>query len=492
MARLTVALLSLALIGCSPEPDKTSDPTLVVDPTPDPIDPKEPTDTEITCDSVDRANCVEIAAGDSAALQDAVNTLEDDSAIVLAEGTYVLDNQVTVRGSDGFTLIGQGIDVTILDFSTQMTQANGVDIVGDDVHVEGFTIHEAQKDGLRIEESDGVVIRAIKANWENENDSTNGAYGLYPVRVSHVLMEDSEAYNASDAGIYVGQCQHAIVRNNTAMRNVAGIEIENTQFADVYGNHAEDNTGGLVVFDLPGNPVVGRDVLIRDNTIVRNNRENFASPGTTVALIPPGTGTFAMASRRIEITGNTFDTNDTADIALLSGFIVDGNPASWYVPNADLIGDISGIEAELFADADGIHTFRTFDVYVHDNTHAGSGTSPYLDIVNDPDNPANVFGLLHLALGGPPLGNVLYDAIGESMFSATDAVGNSNDNRICVVANEGVNLMSIDLEAIDADINQYGPRGDVWISEMLYQPAAPFAPFDCVGPALIGPDSVDQ
>ena len=318
--------------------------------------PPEP----VTCDNQTvRTNCVEIPAGDVQALLDAVNSLEDDTAIVLAEGTYTLDNQVAVRSVEGISLLGQGIDNTILDFSTTKIQVNGVDIVGDDMHVEGFTINEAPKDGLRIEDSDGVIIRAIKVTWDNENDSENGAYGIYPVRVSNVLMEDSEAYNASDAGIYVGQCQHAIVRNNIAKQNVAGIEIENTQFADVYGNLAEDNTGGLVVFDLPGNPVIGHDVLIRDNIIINNNRTNFA-PGGTVRSIPVGTGTFAMASRRVEIRDNTYENNNTVDIALLSGAAIEPDPAQWYLPNEKLVGDISQIDpADLSSDGAGVVNIRS-------------------------------------------------------------------------------------------------------------------------------------
>ena len=69
----------------------------------------------ISCADVDRANCVEIAAGDVDALQETVNTLEDDSAIVFGEGTFSFDDALTVRGADGVTIIGQGIDRTLLD-----------------------------------------------------------------------------------------------------------------------------------------------------------------------------------------------------------------------------------------------------------------------------------------------------------------------------------------------------------------------------------------
>ncbi len=191
-----------------------------------------------TCAEFD-GQCFEVGADDEDGLQVAANSLEDGGALVLGLGVFELDNQVTIR-ADGVTVCGQGKgsegsfdEGTTLDFATQLTQSNGLDIVGDDVVVRDLAIVDAKKDGLRIEDSQGVTIQRVRATWRNLEDSSNGSYGIYPVKVSHVLIEDSEAYNSSDAGIYVGQCQHAIVRNNVAMGNVAGIEIENTQFADV-------------------------------------------------------------------------------------------------------------------------------------------------------------------------------------------------------------------------------------------------------------------
>ncbi|MEQ1569537.1 MAG: parallel beta-helix domain-containing protein [Myxococcota bacterium] len=426
----------------------------------------------VTCADVDRANCIEVAAGDTQSLQDAANTLEPDTAFVLAAGTYVFDNALTLRGADSITIIGQGIDETVLDFAGVQTQTNGIDIVGDDVHVEGLTVTDSKKDGIRIEDSDGVVIRGVKVTWSAGPVSSNGAYGIYPVRVTDVLLEDSEAYNASDAGIYVGQCQRAIVRNNIAKQNVAGLEIENTQFADVYGNWVEDNTGGLVVFDLPGNPVIGRDIAIHDNDIVNNNRPNFA-PGGTVQQIPAGTGTFAMASRRVEITGNRYENNGTVDVAVISGLVVESDPALWYIANEALVGDVSGLE--LPGDGAGLQNFRTYDVYVHDNSHVGSGTAP-----DGGDVALRELGfLLFVVYAGTPVDTVLYDAIGETSFDPVDPAGNTNDNRICVGDTPGVTFGSLDLANLAT-----APQ-----LSRVYRPAAPFAPFGCVGPTPIGPDA---
>jgi parallel beta-helix repeat protein len=427
----------------------------------------------ITCADVDRTNCVFIEAGDSQGLLDTANLLEDDSAIVLAEGTWVLDNAVTFRSVTGITFIGQGMGKSVLDFGTVANQVNGVDVIVDDFHIEGMTVLDATKDAVRIEDSSDIVIRGVETTWTNEDDPANGAYGIYPVQVERVLMEDNVASNAADAGIYVGQCQHAIVRNNTASGNVAGLEIENTQFADVYGNTVVDNTAGLVVFDLPGNPVIGRDVHIHDNVITDNNRANFA-PGGTVAQIPAGTGTFVLASRRVVITGNTYARNNTTDIAVLSGFVVEGDPAQWYTPTEDVVGDISGLELE--SDKTGYYNYRTLDVWVHGNTHEGSGTEA--DLSSLKVRPMGF--LLGIMYGAETIDTVLYDAIGESSFDVSDPALNSNDNRICVGTDTGLTFASLNLEVVSEE--------DFPQLSMIYRPDAPFTPFDCTGVEPIAPE----
>ncbi|MEZ4269575.1 MAG: parallel beta-helix domain-containing protein, partial [Myxococcota bacterium] len=304
--------------------------------------------------------------------------------------------------------------------------------------------------------------RRVKVTWTAGVSSENGAYGLYPVRCQEVLMEDSEAWFASDAGIYVGQSRHVIVRNNIAKKNVAGLEIENTQFADVYGNTVEENTAGLVVFDLPGNPVVGRDVKIHDNSIRNNNEPNFA-PGGVVSVLPAGTGTFALASRRVEISGNTYANNNTVDIAILNGLVFESDEAKWEIARADLVGDISGLV--LAETTDGVANYATSEILISGNTHSGSGTSP------DVESPSKreLGFLIGLLYGDTPVDTVLYDAIGEASFSATVPGDNSNTNHICVSGETGATFASLDIEKL-----QKAP-----VLANVYRPAAPFVPFDC-------------
>ncbi len=56
------------------------------------------------------------------------------------------------------------------------------------------------------------------------------------------LHVSGAAIGASDAGIYGGQCSQIVVHNSRAEFNVAGIEIENSPFADVHGNSASTNS----------------------------------------------------------------------------------------------------------------------------------------------------------------------------------------------------------------------------------------------------------
>lgn len=470
---LPLASLSLLSLGCSGGDDgksatgggsgTTGDGGVDTGDTGGP--PAEPFPTT-SCD--DWANpCIEVMAGDNDTLFETVNLLENGMTIVLGAGTWTLDNQVTLRGASGVTLIGQGMDLTTLDFALEEVQTNGIDVIGDEFIVQDLTVKDAKKDGIRVEDSNGVTMRRVRATWSTPESSENGAYGLYPVKSTRVLIEDCEAFHASDAGIYVGQTLYTIVRRNTAMGNVAGIEIENTQYADVYDNTATENTGGLLIFDLPGNPIIGRDIWVHDNVITDNNTPNFA-PGGTVSMIPAGTGTVVLATRRLVLENNEYANNNSADIAIFSGLVVEGNTSDWYLTNDELVGDSSGLA--LPSDDAGVYNYRTEDIVVSNNLHSGSGTAP--DMTNLIDREIGF--LLGLVYGEERVDDVLYDSIEESAFSATDASGNSNDNHICIGTNGAGSFASLNLEVLATQVLDTGAS-----PEDLFRPPAPFTPFDC-------------
>ncbi len=157
-------------------------------------------------------------------------------------------------------------------------------------------------------------------------DTKNGAYGLYPVESEDVLIDSCIAIGASDAGVYVGQSENIIVRNTEAYFNVAGIEIENSYYADVYNNVAENNTAGILVFDLPDLPKQGgKFVRVFNNISSNNNTENFAPEGNIVGQVPKGTGLVIRANRHVEVFKNTFENNSTIGVALVAGDLESGD-----------------------------------------------------------------------------------------------------------------------------------------------------------------------
>lgn len=217
------------------------------------------------------------------------------------------------------TIRGAGPEKTILSFRDQQAGNDGLLVTGDGFVVEDLAIENTAGNAIKVLGADGVTFRRVRVEWTEGSKSTNGAYGFYPVQCRNVLIEECVAIAAADAGIYVGQCQNVIVRRNRAERNVAGIEIENTLDADVYDNVATDNTGGIMVFDLPGLPVTnGGRTRVYNNRIEKNNHVNFAPKGNMVADVPQGTGMMLLAANQVEVFDNDIVDHDTANVLIVS------------------------------------------------------------------------------------------------------------------------------------------------------------------------------
>ncbi|MAO40688.1 MAG: hypothetical protein CMK70_10845 [Pseudohongiella sp.] len=254
-----------------------------------------------------------------AELQLALLEAEPGSVITLPAGRFGFDRSLTLN-TDGITLRGAGMHETILTFQDQVAGAEGLLVNASNFTIEDLAIEDTLGDALKIARGDHIVIRRVRTEWTNGPDTNNGAYGIYPVQTRHTLIEDSVAIAASDAGIYVGQSENVIVRGNRAEFNVAGIEIENTVGADVYNNTAINNTGGILVFNMPNLPVAGHTTRVYENDIRDNNTANFAPPGTAVSSVPAGSGLIINSNDKVEIFNNDFDSNDTANILISSYF----------------------------------------------------------------------------------------------------------------------------------------------------------------------------
>ncbi|MBL4679948.1 MAG: hypothetical protein JKY88_04385, partial [Pseudomonadales bacterium] len=109
-----------------------------------------------------------------------------------------------------------------------------------------------------------------------------------------------------------------LVLNGTAV--VAGIEIENTTNADVFDNVATNNTGGILIFNMPNLPQPGSKTRVFNNSVFANNTDNFAPEGTAVASVPAGSGVVINSNDLAEIFDNDIKDNATANIIISSYF----------------------------------------------------------------------------------------------------------------------------------------------------------------------------
>lgn len=253
--------------------------------------------------------------------------VEDGETITLDEGVFNLTGTLSMEGKKKVTIRGKGIGKSVISFKRQTSGAEGIRISNcENITLEDFSVQDAKGDCIKAMDVNGITFRRVKAEWTGKMSSKNGSYAIYPVLCSNVLIEESIARGASDAGIYVGQSRSIIVRNSKAYENVAGIEIENSVDADVYQNEAYNNTGGILVFDLPDLKLKrGSNTKIHDNIIRDNNQVNFAPKGNIVGKVPQGTGVLLLASMNIEVYNNKITNNRTIPTGIISYYITE-NP----------------------------------------------------------------------------------------------------------------------------------------------------------------------
>jgi len=277
----------------------------------------------ISCSSIKETESSEV--DNYTILQTELILAEEGDTIYLPSGIIKLDRPLSVESASNITLIGKGIDETILTFKNQIEGAEGIKISNSkNITLKDFTIQDSKGDLIKAENTIDIKFINIKAEWTGAPKEENGAYALYPVNCEKVYIDNCIAIGASDAGIYVGQSKIITVKNSEAYHNVAGIEIENSFNADVYSNFVHDNAGGILVFDLPDLLVKsGNSVKVYNNFVTNNNFRNFAPKGNVVASVPSGTGVMILATHNVEIYNNNIYNNKTANTCIVSYYILE-------------------------------------------------------------------------------------------------------------------------------------------------------------------------
>jgi len=315
------------------------------------------------------------------ALQKQLIQAKSGDVITIPAGVHEITRSLSLNVS-GVTIAGEGIDTSILSFKNQVQGAEGLLVSANDFVIRDLAIEDTIGDALKINESNNVQVLRVRTEWTGGPLSTNGAYGIYPVQSNNVLIDGAVAIGASDAGIYVGQSSQIIVRNSRAEYNVAGIEIENSTFADVHDNVTTN------VFDLPNLPVQGgRNTRVYNNQIFANNTDNFAPEGNIVAGVPAGTGLMIMANDNIEVFENNFVDNNSANVLIVS-YLINELPIT--DPNYDPYPEA---------------------IYIHNNQYEGGGETP----------DSEPLALLQAATG-QPIPDIVWDGMLSAGKSAADAL----------------------------------------------------------------------
>jgi len=357
---------------------------------------------------------------------------KDSSVIELPEGHFLFSQSLSLDNKSHITLRGKGMDKTVLSFKGQTSGAEGIKITNSsNIVLEDFAIEDAVGDNLKISDSDSVVIRRLRSAWTGEVSVQNGAYALYPVLSTNVIIEECEAIGSSDAGIYVGQSDNVIIRNNKAFYNVAGIESENSTRVEIYGNEAFENTSGLLIFNLPGLTKYGSQVNAYNNKIYNNNLPNFAVKGSIVSAVPKGAGVVIMATKDVSFANNIVENHKTVNLSVVSYDI--------FAPDEDQeISDELTQEAEargirpISADYREDKEYNPYPgrVVITNNTFTNHFIFPTF---------SNEFGILWGLKNKFKIPDIAYDGILEDGGSLQDEA-----HKICIYDNTDINFAFLD------------------------------------------------
>jgi len=248
---------------------------------------------------------------------------ENGDTVFLPAGFFQFNRSLSIDDKKNLVVQGAGMHNTIISFKNQTDGAEGLKINRcANLTLLNLTILDAKGDCIKASYCENITFKNISTRWSGNPSKKNGGYGIYPVSCNGVIIEGCVAEAASDAGIYVGQSTHVLVKNCIARYNVAGIEIENCKHAEVLGCTVYQNSGGILVFDLPELPVkAGSNIRVHYNTVMANNHKNFAPKGNIVGQVPPGTGIMVLSGSDVIVEHNMVCDNKTTSCAIVSFFI---------------------------------------------------------------------------------------------------------------------------------------------------------------------------
>ena len=268
----------------------------------------------------------------STTIQAALDAASPGDTILVPPGTYhesvrVTKDNITIVGSRG-AIIDAGNRIGIRVGVGSRSVVNGIQVCPalalHNFTLKGLTIRNARFAGVFLIGVDGYHLTGTKY-------VDNPIYGPFPVCSANGIIDFNSVEGGSspssnmgiDAGIYVGDSNTVTVRKNSVTNYAAGIEIENTSNAVVEENVLRGNSGGVLVFVLPGlDKPFSENVRIDHNEVIHNNVPNPVpfDPGPTgdpLGQLPTGTGILNVGADDVLITNNKVMGNDSLGVAII-------------------------------------------------------------------------------------------------------------------------------------------------------------------------------
>jgi parallel beta-helix repeat protein len=241
--------------------------------------------------------------------------------IQLPAGELPLIRSIYFENSKKLTLTGQGADKTILSFDKQEEGLEAITLFNcQDISLIGFSIENPRGDAIKVQNVNGLMLKNVKTGWTKNTANSNQAHGVFIERSSRILIDECEAYAATNAGIYTRESRDIVIQGSFLHQNSVGISLVNSSNSEILDNIVKYNSVGIAVSNLPGRLVVGERSKISQNEISENNGKLLSPKTYFNQSFPEGTGIVVLAFEKVSISKNTIINNMTIG-ALISDFL---------------------------------------------------------------------------------------------------------------------------------------------------------------------------
>ena len=288
-------------------------------------------------------------------LQEQFLDAKPGTVIEIPAGKHALDRVLTLR-ANGVTIRGKGSDSSILSFKNEISGPEGMLVYGNDFTIENLSIEDTKGDGLKINDGENITIRGVRVAWTGGPKTTNGAYGIYPVKISQ----------RADRGLLLlGRLGRRYLRGPVAPTSSCGAA---TRSRTSPGSRSRTRSAPMSTrTSPPATPAVswcstcricaqrGHSTRVFKNKVVKNNLANFAAKGAAVASVPAGSGVVVNSNSQVEIFDNDIADNQTANLIISAYFSTNYYNKPGVDPNYDPYPRA---------------------IFVYDNRFAGGGDSP--------------------------------------------------------------------------------------------------------------------